>query len=104
MKIIETPIFTKEIDAVLSREEYRALQNELIRNPKSGALIRGTYGLRKMRWRIGASGKRGGLRIIYYYVTADDEIFMLYKKSRQQYLTQKQIKILGTIVKEYLHE
>jgi hypothetical protein len=59
MVIIETPIFTRRIQAILSDEEYRLLQIQLINKPDSGKVIRGSGGLRKLRWSAGGHGKRG---------------------------------------------
>jgi mRNA-degrading endonuclease RelE of RelBE toxin-antitoxin system len=67
MEFIETTIFTKQVHALLSDEDYSELQEALILNPLAGSLIRGSGGLRKIRWFVGASGKRGGVRIIYYF-------------------------------------
>ena len=47
-------------------------------NPKCGRVLRGTGGLRKLRWTIEGRGKRGGVRVIYYYVTNDERIRMIY--------------------------
>jgi len=66
MKIIETPIFTKQLEKILDDEEYRQLQNNLVLNPDSGKIIKGSGGLRKMRWAGSGRGKRGGSRVIYY--------------------------------------
>jgi len=41
---------------------------------KSGDMVRGSGGVRKMRWAVGNKGKSGGIRIIYYWKSADDEI------------------------------
>jgi mRNA-degrading endonuclease RelE of RelBE toxin-antitoxin system len=102
MEIIETPIFTKRIKDVLSDEEYSKLQWALVINPEIGPLIQGGKGLRKLRWAIPGGGKRGGLRIIYYWYTQDERIYMLlpYKKSRQEDLTSEQLKILIEFVRE----
>ncbi len=102
MEIIETPIFTGKINEILSDDEYRRLQWELAVNPEAGALIPGCHGLRKLRWAIPGKGKRGGLRIIYYWYTQDEKIYMLlpYKKSKQEELTKKQLKILIEFVKD----
>ncbi len=102
MEIIETPIFTKKIKGILSDDEYRRLQWELAVKPEAGPLIPGCRGLRKLRWASPGKGKRGGLRIIYYWYTQDEKIYMLlpYKKSEREDLTKKQLKILMEFVKE----
>lgn len=100
MEIIETPVFTKRIKAVLSDEEYSHLQWVLVMNPKAGAVIPGAGELRKLRWAVRGKGKSGGLRVIYYWFVSDEKIYMLlaYKKSEQENLTNKQL----TILREYL--
>ena len=72
------------------------------RIPTSGALIRGTGGLRKIRWQGSGRGKRGGVRVIYYWATNDDVILMLlmYPKSEKDDLTPEQRKVLAAIVQE----
>lgn len=67
MKLVETPIFTKAVREALSDDEYRALQTALALRPEQGPLIRGTGGLRKIRWSGKGHGKRGGYRLIYYW-------------------------------------
>ena len=64
MRFVETPIFTEEITTLLTDEEYRHLQIALALRPAQGAIIRGSGGLRKIRWGSGGRGKRGGLREI----------------------------------------
>jgi len=102
MEIIETPIFTKKINDVLSDDEYGKLQWALVINPDAGAVIPGGRGLRKLRWAVSGKGKRGGLRIIYYWYTQAEKMYMLfpYKKSEQGDLTQTQIKTLSEYVKD----
>lgn len=104
MLFIETPIFTKQVKELLPDEEYRKLQEALLMRPEAGNLIPGGGGLRKIRWRIRSKGKRGGLRIIYYWDIPEDTLFMLtaYKKSTKEDLTQDQLKILRKLVEEWL--
>ena len=85
MKIIETSVFTKRLKVLLSNEDYRLLQNEIILNPGKGKIIRGSGGLRKIRWSISGKGKSGGVRIIYYWVKTKEIILMLliYSKNEQ---------------------
>jgi mRNA-degrading endonuclease RelE of RelBE toxin-antitoxin system len=103
MIFIETSIFTKEIQHMLSDDSYRMLQASLILRPDAGNLIKGSGGLRKIRWNLPGVGKRGALRIIYYW-QPPDTIFMLlpYRKNEQEDLSSDQIKLLHGIVKELL--
>ncbi len=102
MKIIETSIFTKHLKNLLSDDEYRFLQNTLIKNPEIGKVIKGTGGLRKVRWAIKGKGKSGGVRTIYYWSKPTDIILMLliYQKNEQDNLRITQTKILKKIVDE----
>ena len=83
MEIIELPPFTRELDQLLSIEEYRAFQNELIQEPLKGDVLKGTGGARKIRVRYGNLGKSGGARVIYYVVSQKSKIWLLalYAKS-----------------------
>jgi len=103
MIFIETSIFTKELVKRISDDEYRMFQHNLVIRPTAGSLIKGTGGLRKIRWKSPGKGKSGGLRIIYYY-DPPEKIYMLfpYKKSDQEDLTPAQIKMLSKLVKEFL--
>ena len=104
MLFIETPIFTKLVTDLIPDDEYRKIQLALVLRPEAGKIIPGSGGLRKIRWKSGGSGKRGGLRLIYFWDVQEDKIYMLliYKKSKQEDLTQNQLKILRNLVKELL--
>lgn len=100
MVIIETSVFTRIIRSLLNDDDYHQLQRVLIQYPDIGELIPGSGGLRKVRWKIEGRGKRGGIRIIYYWMAADNQLWMLYaySKSRQTDLDREQLKILRDIV------
>ena len=102
---IETPIFTKRINELLPADEYHQLQMSLLLRPDTGKLIRGSGGLRKIRWKMPGRGKSGGLRIIYYWDTPE-AIYLVfaYEKTVQEDLTHSQLKIMSKLVKEWLHE
>jgi mRNA-degrading endonuclease RelE of RelBE toxin-antitoxin system len=102
MIIIETKIFTKQITELLDNDEYREFQNYLAADPTKGKVIRGTSSLRKIKWKSKTKGKRGGIRVIYYFVDLKSNILMLfaYTKSEQEDLTPAQIKILNKIIAE----
>lgn len=89
---------------MISDEEYHLLQLQLSIRPESGNIIKGSGGIRKLRWAGSGRGKRGGIRVIYYYHTEDNQIFMLYAypKSNKDDLTSNQLKQLKQLVKEQL--
>jgi mRNA-degrading endonuclease RelE of RelBE toxin-antitoxin system len=102
MVILETSIFTRRITAFLADDEVRRLQAALVLRPAQGTLIPGTHGLRKLRWRLRGRGKRGGLRVIYYWDESGDRILMIfvYAKTRQSDLSQAQLRQLAQVVRE----
>ncbi|MCL4456115.1 MAG: type II toxin-antitoxin system RelE/ParE family toxin [Nitrospirae bacterium] len=105
MVIIETPIFTKRIQELISNEEYRLLQSHLVNRPDAGKIIHGSGGLRKLRWSASGHGKRGGIRVIYYWFVSQEIVLLLfaYPKSEQDDLTPDQLRQLKKIIeKEYL--
>ena len=102
MELIETSTFTRQITALLSDEQYAMFQARLAAHPDLGAVIRGGGGTRKIRIAIGASGKRGGARVIYYWAVRRDVILLLfaYPKSASADLTPKQVSQLARLVRE----
>jgi len=74
---IETKLFTRLVQEYLSDDEYRALQTLLIEQPDAGAVIPGTGGVRKLRWRAPGRGKRGGYRVVYFARVERGVIWML---------------------------
>jgi len=104
MRFVETPVFTKRAKELLPDEDYRALQIALLLRPEQGPLIKGGAGLRKVRWAPRGSGKRGGLRVIYFWQPVDQAFYMLfaYAKTEQEDLTPDQLRILARVVREEL--
>ena len=74
---IETRLFTRLVQEYLSDDEYAALQRELMRNPEVGAVIRGSGGVRRLRWAAPGRGKRGGYRVIYFVRRPKGVIWLL---------------------------
>lgn len=74
---VESTIFEKHRDEYLSDDEYRLFQAELMLNPHLGDVIQGTGGLRKIRVASKGKGKRGGSRIIYYFLDEKRRFYLL---------------------------
>ena len=95
---VELPAFERHRSAYLDDERFALLQEALMGDPECGDLIAGTGGLRKMRFgdaRRG-KGKRGGLRVIYFWWEAGSQflLFTLYDKDEMADLTAKEKKVL----------
>jgi len=101
MLFIELPPFREFADAHWQDDDLRRLQATLIASPETGELIRGARGLRKMRWSLEGRGKRGGARVIYYWVAQDDRIYLVhaYAKNEAADLTPAQIRLLAELVR-----
>ncbi len=104
MVFIETSVFTRQIKSLIPDDSYLEMQQFLARLPTAGDLIRGSNGCRKLRWHVPGRGKRGGIRLIYYWVRNDDQILMLtaYSKTVTDDLITAQIKALGQLVADEL--
>lgn len=102
MRYYEAPLFTRHVYDYLTDEEYAAFQVWLADNPATGDLIPHGGGLRKVRWVSRGKGKRGGVRIIYYWWTKDESIYLvtIYKKGEVDDLTRDQLKVLRFMLKE----
>ncbi len=88
LEFIETPLFESQRNALISDDEFKTLQSEIIKNPEIGDLIVGTGGLRKIRLASQNTGKSGGYRTVYLLVIPD-KIYLatLYKKGQKETLT-----------------
>jgi mRNA-degrading endonuclease RelE of RelBE toxin-antitoxin system len=103
---VELPPFQRIQQDYLDDDAYRALQDELMDNPEAGDVIKGTGGLRKLRQpdaRRG-KGKRGGLRVIYYWWLGGDQfwLFTVYDKDDADDLTPDQRQMLKHLLKNEL--
>ncbi len=105
MVFIETDQFTKYLPGYLNDDQYAQLQAYLHVYPQAGLIIPGTGGVRKLRWAAGGKGKRGGVRIIYYWIVKDVQLLMLtlYKKGEVDDLTSDEKKALKRYVKDIVY-
>ena len=102
MRFIETPVFTPALHRHLDDDQYRALQISLGLRPEQGAMIQGGAGVRKLRWPAAGRGKRGGLRVIYYWDPEAESFYLLYlyAKNEQEDITAAQVRQLARLVRE----
>lgn len=79
----ETPTFTAEADRLWSEEERLEFFTWLAANPEAGDVIPESGGCRKVRWSRAGTGKRGGVRVIYFTRLSAGEVWLLlvYAKS-----------------------
>ena len=105
---VELPAFERNRSDYLTDEAYRGLQNEMLKDPEAGDVITGTGGLRKLRYgdATRGKGKRGGLRIIYYWWDPKKQfwLFTIYDKDELSDLSPKEKAILKTLLKQELEE
>ena len=101
MEFVRFPTFERTAAGLLSEIDIFELELLLTVHPDRGDLIPAGRGLRKLRWGAKGHGKRGGARIIYYHVTAQDTILLItaYAKNEQEDLDRKQLQILAALVK-----
>lgn len=103
---IELPVFARYRADYLSEEAFQMLQNTLMANPEAGDVIEGTGGLRKLRYAdvLRGKGKRGGLRVIYYWWVAGSQfwLFTIYNKDEMADLSPKEKKLLKDLIKKEL--
>lgn len=85
----------------LTEEDMRRLENELLEDPKVGAVMKGTGGVRKMRFSFENTGKSGAVRVIYVDFEVQGQIFLLdtYAKDKKENLTKGERNDIKKVVK-----
>ncbi len=106
LELVELSTFVRDADRLLSREELESLRQDLGALRLAGDLIKGTGGLRKLRWSFQGRGKRGGVRVIYYYGGDHMPIFLIaiYSKSEKDDLSSAERKAATALVKALRQE
>jgi hypothetical protein len=100
--VAETPIFTRQTERLFSEDEKRELIDFLAENPLAGDEIPGTGGVRKVRFASSGRGKRGGTRVIYYYLDDTMPLYALlaYAKNDQDDMTAEQRRAVSNLAAE----
>ena len=104
LTVVETPQFVRQAEAVWDESEREAFVDFIAANPEAGDVIPETGGVRKVRWARAGTGKRGGVRVIYFYHAADRPLYLLmvYAKARRENLTadeKRAVRRLAAILK-----
>jgi len=102
LEFVEVSGFSAIRDKYFSDVEFHLLQLYLMANPSAGSVIRGSGGVRKLRWGAEGRGKRGGLRVIYYWIASDHQIFFItvYRNTELSDLSRTAIKQIRTLIRE----
>ncbi len=92
--VVETPLFQRKADSIWSDGDREDFILHVSANPFSGDVVPGTGGVRKIRWSQDGMGKRGGVRVIYFYRAASDEIWLLkmYTKNERENIPAHELK------------
>ena len=77
LTFVETTLFTRLVNDIVSDDDYAKFQRELARHPEQGDLLEGCGGVRKVRMAARGKGKSGGARIIYLYLRHRQTIYLL---------------------------
>lgn len=99
--IVELPEFIRRAERLLDEEERNSLIYFLSTHPKSGVVMQGTRGVRKLRWARKGKGKSGGVRVIYFFYDEKMPLFMLtlFGKGEKDNLTKTEQNELAKLVK-----
>ncbi len=102
--IAYTSVYAKRVEKVLRPDERGAMEIHVAENPGIHPVVAGTGGVRKARWGRQGKGKRGGVRVIYFYRSAADVVYFLdiYAKAAKEDLTpadKQQLKELVNCLK-----
>jgi mRNA-degrading endonuclease RelE of RelBE toxin-antitoxin system len=100
--VLETSIFSRRADALLSAEDRAELIKALASNPMAGDVMPGLGGVRKLRFAPKGRGKSGGFRVIYYVLTESQPILalLIYGKNEQGDLSPAQRKVVAALAAE----
>lgn len=94
--VIETPVFSRKAGSLLSEDEREEFAAFISQNPTAGSVVRGSGGVRKIRWARVGSGKSGGVRVIYYNQLAHEEIWLLtlYAKNERATIPAHELRLI----------
>lgn len=92
--VIETLLFQKQVADLWNETDRLDFISFIAANPEAGDVIPGAYGARKVRWTVAGKGKRGGARVVYFNITAEEIVLLVavYTKADKANILPKEIK------------
>jgi mRNA-degrading endonuclease RelE of RelBE toxin-antitoxin system len=98
--VIETPVFSKRAEELLSASERENFAVFISQNPTAGSIVRGSGGVRKVRWARSGYGKSGGVRVIYYNIPKTEEIWLLtlYAKNERSTIPGHELRLIKEVI------
>lgn len=105
-EFVRLPSFERTAAGIISEEEIRGLEQQLVANPRAGAVLAETGGVRKIRVAREGRGKSGGARVAYLYLEVNERIFLLlaFAKNEQANLTAEQKRRMRELVAQIRNE
>lgn len=96
LTVIETPTYSRKAEALLNEDEREEFAVFISQNPSAGSVVRGSVGVRKIRWARTGSGKRGGVRVIYYNQLHHEEVWLLtlYAKTERSTIPAYELRLI----------
>lgn len=96
LTVIETPTYSRKAEALLNEDEREEFAVFISQNPSAGSVVRGSGGVRKIRWARTGSGKRGGVRVIYYNQLHHEEVWLLtlYAKTERSTIPADEFRLI----------
>lgn len=94
--VIETPVYSNKVSGILTEDERDAFAAFIAAHPTAGSVVRGSGGVRKVRWAQKGRGKSGGARVIYFNRLANGEIWLLtiYAKGDRSTIPAHELKLI----------
>jgi hypothetical protein len=94
--VIETPVFSRKAEGLLTEDEREEFAVSISQNPTAGPVVRGSGGVRKVRWARSGAGKSGGVRVIYYNQLQSEEIWLLtlYAKNERSTIPAHELRVI----------
>jgi hypothetical protein len=104
--VVETPTYLRRAEKLLSEEEQRDVVTLVAEDPEAGVILRGTGGVRKVRFAREGGGKSGGYRVIYFFHDLDMPVYLLtvFAKSNKANLTEAERNQLRQLTAQLVNE